>query len=343
MKTRMEQEIEETPDRLRTAFASYRAALAPAAMEIRRRGVRAVVFAGRGSSDNAGVYFKYLAETRAGLPVAFAAPSATTLYGREPDFADKLVVGASQSGQAEDVDAVLSAATRQGAVTVALTNVPGSPVARAAVHAVDLAVGVEESVAATKTFTAELLALGILTALLADDASLEAELAKVPDLFAETLAVGATIGEAADRHADMRSCFVLARGYNLAIAHELSLKLQESSYVLAHSYSLPDFRHGPFALAERGAVFILLAPSGATMPDAAAMLRDLRSIGARVLVFTDEREFTLEDRILLPRAAETVAPFALAAAAQLFACRLATARRQDPDAPRGLKKVTVTK
>ncbi|MFA5006773.1 MAG: SIS domain-containing protein [Candidatus Izemoplasmatales bacterium] len=343
MKTRMELEIEETPDRLRRAFAAYRAALAPAAAEVRRRGVRAVVFAGRGSSDNAGVYFKYLIETRAGLPVAFAAPSATTLYGREPDFADKLVVGASQSGQAEDVAAVLSAATRQGAVTIALTNVPGSPVARAAGYAVDLAVGVEESVAATKTFTAELLALGILTAILADDHVLEEELATAPALFARTLAQTAPIDAFAQGLADMRSCFVLARGYHLAIAHELALKLQESCYVLAHSYSLPDFRHGPFALAEKDAVFILLAPSGVTMPDADAMLRDLRALGARVLVFTDDPGFCLDDRVLLPRAPETVAPFALAAAVQLFACRLSAARRQNPDAPRGLKKVTVTK
>ena len=342
MTTRMEREIDETPDRLGAAFQGYRAALFPIAAAVRARGIRSVVFAGRGSSDNAGIFFKYLVETRAGLTVAFAAPSVVTLYGGNPDFADKLVVAASQSGQAADVAAVLALATRQGAVTVAFTNAPASPVVAASAHAVDLAVGPEESVAATKTFSAEMLALGLFAALLADDRGLEEDLAGAVGLIRRTLALKPAIRTAAFSRTDARSCFVLARGYHLAIAHELALKLQESCHVLAHAYSIPDFRHGPFTLAERDAVFVVLAPAGRTHADAASMVADLAAVGARILVFTDDPGFLAAERVLLPPAPEAVAPFALATAAQLFACFLAEARNQDPDAPRGLKKVTVT-
>jgi len=340
--TRMEQEIFETPRLLRTAAPAYATSLAPAVHATHDRSIRSVVFAGRGSSDNAGIYFKYLTETRASLPVAFAAPSVVTLYGATPDFSDKLVVAASQSGQAADVAAVLALARRQDAVTVALTNDPGSPVASAAKHPVDLRMGREESVAATKTFTAELLGLGMFAALLAIDKPLEAAFGTVPDVIERVLLHRAAIEREAIRLKDMASCFVLARGYHLAVAFELALKLQESCYVRAHAYSLPDFQHGPFALAERDALFILLAPSGKTMPDVLAMIAKLDAVGAKILAFTDDDTLPVPYKVVLPKVDEAIAPFVLTAAAQLFACALSVARGNDPDAPRGLKKITVT-
>ncbi len=340
--TRMEREIFETPELLRAAIPAYAEALVPAAGAVRGRMLRAVVFAGRGSSDNVGIYFKYLTETHAALPVAFAAPSVVTLYGAAPDLSDKLVVAASQSGQAADVAAVLALARRQGAVTVALTNDPESPVARSSDHPLDLRMGREESVAATKTFTAELLGLGMLSALLAADRALEAALKTVPAAIERVLSQRPAIEREAIRLRDMASCFVLARGFHLAVAFELALKLQESCYVRAHAYSLPDFQHGPFALAERDALFILLAPSGKTMPDSLAMVAKLDAVGARILAFTDDATLPVSHKVVLPKVDEEIAPFVLTIASQLFACALSTVRGNDPDAPRGLKKITVT-
>jgi glucosamine--fructose-6-phosphate aminotransferase (isomerizing) len=340
--TMMEKEIRETPAVLAAALPRYAEKLAPAVRAMADRRIRFAIFAGRGSSDNSGIYFKYLLETAAGIPTAFAAPSVITLYGAEPDMKETLVIGASQSGQAADVAAVLLAARRQGAVTVAVTNDPDSPVARAAAHSVDLATGPEQSVAATKTFTSELAALGLFAAMIAGDKTLETAIMDVPRLLGGVLAIAAPIGVEAARMRATTSCFILGRGHQLAIAHEFALKLQETCYVRAYSHSFPDFQHGPFALAEKDASFLLLAPSGKTMPDALAMVERLSGVGADILAFTDDVALPVARKIILPPARETVQPLAFAVAAQLFACRLAAEKGQDPDAPRGLRKVTVT-
>jgi len=179
-------------------------------------------------------------------------------------------------------------------------------------------------------------------ALTAQDKPLEADLAAVPDAIEQVLLSRAAIEHEAIRLKDMASCFVLARGYHLAVAFELALKLQESCYVRAHAYSLPDFQHGPFALAERDALFLLLAPSGKTMPDALAMIAKLETVGATVLAFTDDETLPVDHKVILPKVDEEIAPFVLTVASQLFACALSAAKGNNPDAPRGLKKITVT-
>ena len=151
-------------------------AIAAVAAAVAERRPRHVVFAGRGTSDHAALYGAYLTEIRLGIPVGLASPSTITLYGARPDLSDALVVGVSQSGGSPDLTEVLRVARETGALTLAVTNNPDSPLAEAAELSIDVAAGHERAVAATKTYTAELLALLMLVeGIRAGDGALPAE------------------------------------------------------------------------------------------------------------------------------------------------------------------------
>lgn len=309
-----------------------------------------VLVAARGSSDNAGLYAQYLWGARNRLAVALATPSLFTHYARPPRLAGALVVGISQSGQSPDIVGVLAEARRQGAPTLAITNDPGSRLAAAADWVLPTGAGEERAIAATKTYTSQLLAVALLSAALpGGEASSEKDreaLAGVPRAVAATLQLEEAVAEAAPRYAPMRQCVVLGRGFHYATACEWALKLEELTYIVAEPYSAADFRHGPVAMAAPGFPVLAVAPGGAVYPDVVALLRTLvEERGVDLVALSDEEEALALARtpLRLPGGLpEWLAPIPAVVAAQLFSYHLARAMGRDTEAPRGLSKVTRT-
>ncbi len=267
-------------------------AAARIAAAIRARGVRYAVIAARGSSDNAARYAQYLFGALNRLPVALATPSLFSIYHTPPQLRDALVLGVSQSGQSPDIVAVVEEGKRQGALTVAVTNAPTSPLAQATDYVLPLGAGEERAVAATRTYTAQLAALALLAVQLADDGERLAALRSAPAAVEKTLALEEPVALAAQRYAYATGCVVLGRGYNYATAFEIALKLKELTYVVAEPYSSADFRHGPVAIVERGFPAIVVAPQGAVYPDMLALTRELAAPekAAELIVISEQEE-----------------------------------------------------
>ncbi|MEU4424143.1 SIS domain-containing protein [Actinoplanes sp. NPDC024001] len=318
----------------------HAAEIAAVAAEVARRRPRNVLFVGRGTSDHAALYGAYLTEIRLGLPVASASPSAITLYGARPDFTGTLVIGVSQSGGSPDLTSVLGVARENGALTLAVTNNPESTLAQAAELAIDVAAGHERAVAATKTYTAELLALLLLIeGVRAGDGRLpddeRAALAKLPQLAEEALADPAA-DELAQRYRFASSLITTGRGYAYPTARETALKLMETSYLPALAFSGADLLHGPLAMADPDVPVLAVVgdgPGGRSMRDVVARLGERR---ADVVTIGPAGE------IRVPAVDERYSPLLDILPLQKLALSLALARGEDPDAPRGLKKVTST-
>ncbi len=309
----MEREILEQPKVLAEGAARL---LAQAQEALAGQSFEMVMLAARGSSDHAALYARYLIEIHLGIPALMAAPSVITQYGSEMRFPRTLCIGVSQSGAAPDVSEVLAAMRRWGHATLAVTNTAGSRMTEEAEHTLLLEAGEEKSIAATKTYTASLLALlQVVRALGAD----------LPD------PVGATPDEAwmseAREWAEEASgavvrcspVFSLGRGYSFCTAHETALKLMECALIACKAYSTADFAHGPRALAgpESAAVVFGDVPG------------HLRETGCEVL------------EALKPERGP-LSPIWNAACGQWLALSAARARGLDPDAARNLNKVTRT-
>lgn len=343
MPTQLEQEIASQP----TAIAALLARELPHIADICSRlpPFDYVLIAARGSSDHAAMYAKYAWATLAGQPIALAAPSLHTLYDAAPRMAGALVVGISQSGQSPDIVAVLEEARRQGRSTLAITNDGASPLTAAADFVIELGVGPERSVAATKTYTAELAVIAALAATLSGDQHRLDELQRLPEALDATLAGAGDVARLAERYRYMESCVVLGRGYNYATAFELALKLKELTYVMAIPYSSADFRHGPIATIDVGAPALLVMPAGRAFDDMLDLANGLRRLGAELLIISDSPAALELATTPLPLAAsipEWLSPIPAVLPGQLLALRLALAKGFDPDVPRGLQKVTRT-
>ena len=340
-------EILEQPavlDRLRRTEADNVARLAGL---MRGPGVRYVLVAGRGTSDNAARYAQYLWGARNRLVVALAAPSLFGPYGSPPDLDGAVVVAISQSGQSPDVVSVVAEARSQGRPTIAITNDPDSPMAAAGDEVLALHAGEERAIAATKTYTAELLAVAMLSAAVAGDRVMDAELAALPDRVEAVLAQSDRVRDASGSLADVDRAVVLGRGYNLCTAFEWALKLQEMSGVLAQPFSAADLEHGPIAVIEEGfPVFAAVAP-GPLAEEVGRLLRGLREERrARLVLLADSAHSAdLGDPMIAlpPGVPEWLSPVPATAGAQLVSYHLSAARGFDPDAPRHLRKVTRTR
>ena len=323
---------------------------------IANRELDTVVIAARGTSDHAAVYAQYLFGARLRMPVALATPSLTSLYGVELRLDRSLVIGISQSGQSPDIVGAISAARRQGAPTIAITNDPRADLATAAEHIIDLGAGEELAVAATKTYTAELLSVAMLVdaieartgrgrdgAAATDDP--EQALAAVPDTITAALGTEAE-AEAVARHLAVHDrLVVVGRGFEYATARELALKLKELAQVAADPYSAADFMHGPLALVDAGFPLIAIAPSGPTAADLDGLLERLGELDVDRIVLSDRPEAVARGSIgiLLPAGLpEWLRPIATIVPGQLLALHLAIARGLDPETPRWIRKVTLT-
>ncbi len=344
--TNLRREIWEQPETIRRLLAAEQDAIDCAAALIRERSPQYAVIAARGTSDNAVRYAKYLLGAANGLPVALAAPSLFTVYERPPRLEGALVVGISQSGASPDIVSVVEEGRRQGALTLAITNTPGSPLAEAAQQAIWLHAGEEHSIAATKTYTASLAAVAALSAALAEDETRLAALAEVPDAMQRVLDGAGAILEDAERYRYMESCVIVGRGYNYATAYEIALKLKELTYTLADSYSAADFQHGPVALVEHGFPVMAIVAEGAMAKEMIELVVQMRERETETIVLSPLEEALALAHTPLPLPLgmpEWLSPIVAVVPGQIFALGLTEAKGFDPDHPRGLQKVTRTR
>jgi glucosamine 6-phosphate synthetase-like amidotransferase/phosphosugar isomerase protein len=353
--SQMRVEIGEQPEALRRTFA----ALLPQVGELAdlARATTQVLFIARGSSDNAAVYGHYLCSARGGRLASLASPSLATVYQADLDLNGVLAVAVSQSGATEEIVTTLAWAGRAGARTVAVTNVPGSPLTEVADLSLLTQAGEELAVPATKTYTTQLAAMAVIASALdrsrpgpgptaGSRVGLRAEeLERVPDAVAAMLEAAPAAEALAGRLTYADTLVVSGRGYAYSTALELALKLKESCYVTAVGLSYADLVHGPIAVVDAKTPALLVAAAdGPMLPEMTGLARRIAGTGAHVYGIGGDPEFAAACRAALPGTSlpEHLAPFALAVPGQLLAEALARAKGIDPDAPRGLDKVTQT-
>jgi glucosamine--fructose-6-phosphate aminotransferase (isomerizing) len=343
--SKMLEEIRQQPAALERTLKSA----LPQARELRRRyqqkRPQLVVLAARGTSDNAAQFGRYLIEIATGIPVSLAAPSVWTLYGSRPVLDNAMVVGISQSGESTDVNLVLERAREAGAFTIAITNEAASALARIPDQTFLVRAGKEKSVAATKTYTGQLLVFYLIAWALGAPFPLE-HLERIAESASTALRLESAILRRAERYRFMERALVVARGLNYSNAFEFALKLMETCYVVAERFSGADLLHGPIAMVESGFPSFLFAPSGVTWPAQREMLGKLDRLKADTLMITDRGNREASTRcnaIVIPaKLSELYTPIPYIIPAQLFAACLASIKGLDPDRPRTLSKVTRT-
>lgn len=338
-----ETELREQPQALRRLLEQGRCPAQAIADSIRARAPRFGVIAARGSSDNAARYGQYLLGIRNGLVAALATPSVFTHYHAAPSMREALAIGVSQSGQSPDIVEVIQEARRQAAATLAITNDPSSPLATAAELVFPLLAGEERAVAATKTYTAQLMALAMLSTALGA-ASFE-ELESVPDWVARAIDLNLHAVGRAERFAESTRLIVVGRGYNLSTAFEITLKVKETSGVMADGYSSADFLHGPKAIADKALPVLVVSP-GRAFDDLDGVVDLAKEKKSPLVVISDRQDLLDAADLPLPLPAgipEWLTPLVAVAPGQLFALGLSLARGGNPDAPPGLSKVTQTR
>ncbi len=318
---------------------------------------RFIVLAARGTSDNAARFGRYLLEITTGIPVSLAAPSVFTLYGTSMDFHDVLLVAISQSGESTDTNLVLERARARNGLTIGITNEGASTLARLAEHVFLVHAGKEQSVAATKTYTGQLLLFYLLAYALGAPISLD-DLRHMPDWTSQALRLEPHIAERAERYRFMEHAVVIGRGLNYSNAFEFALKLMETCYVVAEPFSSADLLHGPIAMLEAAFPVFMFAPAGVTWPGLAELVNRLAKLKVETLIFTDRSnevaakqvsESGLTHNICIPTALtsehglqDLYTPIPYIIPAQLFAAYLADMKGLDADRPRRLNKITHT-
>lgn len=340
----MAREIAEQP----ATIAATLDALRPLGPHVRELAgdARRVLFIARGSSDNAAVYGRYLSEVHGNVPAALAAPSIATHYHARLDLTGTVAVSISQSGQTDEIVATQGWAAECGARTIAITNDGDSALADAADLALVTRAGDERAVPATKSYTAQLTAVAVLVDALGTAVGrLDSQLAGVPDEIARLLAAADGVAAAVEHLADAEPILVSGRGIVYGTALEVALKLEETCLDPVRGLSYADLRHGPIAVVGGSLVAVLVAAGGGPMVDGMTDLaRDIARRGATIVGLGGDATFAAacDTTVAGPRLPELVAPLGLIAPAQLIVEALARRRGLDPDAPRGLSKVTQT-
>ena len=340
----MAREMAEQPAVLRRILDEGAPRIRQVAQEVAARTPRFVLLTARGTSDNAALYAKYLLEIRLGLPCGLTSMSTTTAYGAHPDLTDVLVVTVSQSGGSPDLVASTRAAREAGAITVAVTNNPDSPLAAVSEYHVDIMAGPEKALPATKTYTASLLALYLFVEGLrgGDGAAAKA----LPDLAEQLLARQDEVRTLASRYRFAERMVITSRGYGYPTAKEAALKLMETSYIPALAYSGADLLHGPLAMVDNVSPVIAVVTDGKGGTALQPVLDRLRGRGADLVVIGPAGQVEQASAgFVLPveGVPEELQPVLEILPLQLLAYEVTIARGQDPDAPRALAKVTETR
>jgi glucosamine--fructose-6-phosphate aminotransferase (isomerizing) len=340
----MLKEIMEQPQALRKTFQAERAHALEFMKFARKQNFRLVVLVARGTSDNAARFGRHLTEITTGIPASLSSPSVHTLYHARIDYRQALVVGISQSGEGTDINLVLEAAKRQGGYTVGITNEKNSPLAKLVDDVFLVHAGRQQSVAATKTYTGQLMVFYLLAAALGTDVTIES-VSEIPDRVKEALKLLSELRELVERYRYMDHCVVVGRGINYGNAFEFSLKLMETCYVIAERFSAADFLHGPIALIERDFPAFIFMPPGPTFQSMRDLTQRLRKLRAEVVAITGPgTSIPAATRVIrVPgKIPEIYTPIPYIVPGQLFAALLAEIKGLDPDKPRSLNIVTQT-
>ena len=338
-------EIQEQPDSLRRLLQTQKTAVESIAAAMSSGDVRFVYVAARGTSENAARYANYLWGMSNGLPVALAAPSMFTYYQRPPCLRGGFVVGISQSGRSPDIVSVLAEAKRQGCRTLAITNAIQSPLADTADFVLDIQAGEEYSVAATKTYSSELMAVAMISAAMTRDDSRWQELFAIPKTVHLALSEEEEVEQSAQNHRAMCGCVVLGRGFSYATAYEWALKLKEVAHVEAQAYSSADFLHGPIAMVDGNSPVLAVISGGAVYSSMIEVLEKLRKRSPKMIVLSDEggARSLAQTALRFPAGVpEWLSPLVSIIPSQLFSYHLALAKGIDPASPRGIHKITET-
>jgi glucosamine--fructose-6-phosphate aminotransferase (isomerizing) len=335
----MRREIEEIPVAVARLLADGRDELAAGGAALRERNPDMLVTIARGSSDHAATFIKYAVELLAGIPVASVGPSISSIYGRELRLPNAAVLAISQSGKSPDIVSMAASARRNGALTFALTNTPDSPLAAGADHTIAFHSGLEQSVAATKTYVASVVAGLALVGNWLQDKALLAALDSLPQVLEQAVATDwSPLLGALDKH---QSLYVLGRGPAFAIASEAALKFKETCSIHAEAYSAAEVIHGPARIVERHFPVLVLAARDAAEASVAEVAERLAGQGARVFI-TSVNAQTAERLPFAASGHPITDALALVATFYGFVEALSRRRGFDPDRPPYLNKVTQT-
>lgn len=339
-------EIHEQPEVIQRLLNEQQTSVAQVAKAITDFDPAFICIAARGTSDHVAVYARYLFAYYTGMPVMLAMPSLHTLYQHPPNLGHALVIGISQSGQAEDVRHVLADAKQQGALTLSITNDSDSPLAQETDHHLAILAGKEVSVAATKTYTAQLTLVAMLVAALANQAEFSQNLHRLPELVRQTLKYSESIASWAQRYRYANHLIVIGRGFNYATAFEITLKVKELAYIGSEGYSEADFRHGPIAMLNQGTPLMLVAPKGTMLPLMMDLAEKSQQRGAELIIISNDAGMLQTGNQQMPiptELPEVISPIVTIIPGQIFAMQQAAVRGYEVDQPRGLSKVTVTR
>ena len=336
--TLMFQEAADASNAVRRQLRHDSASMRKIAAQLRSLQPRVVITCARGSSDHAATYAKYLIETHARVLTASAAPSVSSIYGITQDVRGCLFIAISQSGRSPDLLASVASAKASGATILALCNSGDSPLMSAADLAVNLDAGPERSVAATKSYLASLAAIARLVAAWTEDARLETEITRLPDLMDQAWC--ADWSEALPPLQSAENLYVVGRGLGLGAAQEVALKCKETCGIHAEAFSSAELRHGPYTLLRKGFPALLLAQYDATRPGIEALAIELARRGVAVLLAGGNAAGST--LLPSPHAAPELAPILLAQSAYRMIASLSVRRGLDPDRPPHLYKVTET-
>lgn len=341
MKTIMESELYSAPEVTKKCYEANRLIVKKIANEAKKRGIYNIVTAARGTSHNAAFCFKYYAEVLAGMSVAHTCPSINNVYKAKIDLSKTMYVVISQSGMSPDTINMLNGAKANGAFIIGVTNNPDSKVAKLSDYTLLLSAGEEKAVAATKTFTTQLMALLMLADALGEkNYDFEKIWVKLSELKNNLY----KISDLSNKITNASNLIILSRGVTEGIARECGLKLTETCYKMTFTGSSNEFEHGPKALISEGTPVIMLAPDGDFAPSYIESVKKFKSAGAYLLAITDNYDIkNLADiSFSMPECDFYEASIIYAFAVQALACYTATALGLNPDAPRNLKKVTLT-
>ncbi|GIW26951.1 MAG: glucosamine-6-phosphate deaminase [Meiothermus sp.] len=344
VETKMFKEAHQAPAVVEQALRENKSEMELLGTFLRRHTPPFALTVARGSSDHAALYGKYLIESLLGLVCSSAIPSIHTVYGRHLSVNKALVIAVSQSGESPDLIEVTRQARRDGALTLAFVNKENSPLAQTAEVVLPLWAGLEEAVAATKSYLATLASLAQLVAAWAEDKTLKEALAVLPEALYK--AAHANWQAGLEPLVEAENGLVVGRGYAFAVANELALKLKETSAFHAEAMSGAELLHGPVALVEPDFPLLVLAPKDKPLPGMLSLLENLRGKGGHLLVASSESEVLELAHTPLPlpgRLHPVLDSILLAQAFYPFAAELSVARGFDPDAPRNLSKVTRTR
>ncbi|MDD3947310.1 MAG: SIS domain-containing protein [Clostridia bacterium] len=333
------------PDVVREVVTNNKQVIFNIAKEFKRRGITNITTVARGTSDNAATYFKYVVEVIGGIMVSKFSPSITTVYGSHVNLSENMVLAISQSGMSIDTLMVVESAKQTGALTVGVTNNPDSPLAKLCDFHIFLTAGEERSVAATKTFIAQLTAMYMLANCLSNSPA-KMNVSELPPLLHKFILNNQEeLRLFAEKTKSLNNFVILSRGMLQSVSGELSLKMMESCYRFSRPFSTCEFMHGPLSLVEENTPILLLAPSSEFSQEFINMATRLSILGASITAFTDIKE--VEDishatfRMPFCRGMET--PFLYTLAIELFVAYMAESLGINPDTPRNMKKVTITK